>query len=51
MTQKALFYGAGAIGRGYVAPLLQDEGYELYFVATNAALIETMRRTHTSGTA
>jgi mannitol-1-phosphate 5-dehydrogenase len=43
LAPRALFYGAGAIGRGYVAPLLFDQGYEIHFVDTNRALIERLR--------
>ncbi|MFB3917622.1 MAG: 2-dehydropantoate 2-reductase N-terminal domain-containing protein [Terriglobales bacterium] len=40
---KVLIYGAGAIGRGFLAPLLSAQQCEIAFVDTNAVLIEQLR--------
>jgi mannitol-1-phosphate 5-dehydrogenase len=39
MLKKALIYGAGAIGRGFLAPLLSALQYEIAFVDTNRELV------------
>ncbi len=41
--QKILIYGAGAIGRGYLAPLLQKYGIKISFVDTNNVLITELK--------
>ena len=41
---SALIIGAGAIGRGFVAPLLARAGFELDFVDVDSALVERLRR-------
>ena len=38
-----LIYGAGAIGRGYLAPLLQQYGIGISFVDTNDQLINELK--------
>ena len=41
--KKILIYGAGAIGRGYLAPLLQRHGIGISFVDTNNQLISELK--------
>ena len=41
---SALIIGAGAIGRGFVAPLLARAGFELDFVDVDTAVVEKLRR-------
>jgi len=41
---KVLIYGAGALGRGFIAPFLFSIGYEIYFVDRNAELINELNR-------
>jgi mannitol-1-phosphate/altronate dehydrogenase len=43
MTQKALIYGAGAIGRGFLGPLLHRHGIEVHFVDIVPELVARMR--------
>ncbi len=39
---KALVYGGGNIGRGFLGQLLYESGYETVFVDVNQALIDTL---------
>ena len=41
--KKILIYGAGAIGRGYLAPLLQKFGMRIIFVDQNEKLINELK--------
>lgn len=41
---SALIIGAGAIGRGFVAPLLARAGFELDFLDIDSVLVERLRR-------
>lgn len=43
-ARRILIYGAGAIGRGYLAPLLAGRGYEISFVERDAALRERLAK-------
>lgn len=43
---KAVMYGAGNIGRGFIGQLLYESGYETSFVDVNKAVIEAMNTTH-----
>lgn len=44
MTKKILIYGAGAIGRGFLAPLLQKFNIDLSFVDRNGYIINEMKK-------
>lgn len=43
MSLKILIYGAGAIGRGYLGPLLTKFDAELSFVDVNPAIVDHMK--------
>ena len=43
MSKKALIFGAGAIGRGFLGPLLSNFNFELSFVDKNLNLIKKMK--------
>jgi len=43
-TSTAVIFGAGNIGRGYMAPLLQQAGYDLVFVDANAELVSLLNQ-------
>mgnify|MGYP006418077503 CR=1 FL=1 len=47
MAMKILIFGAGAIGRGYLGPLLQKLGAELSFVDNNKTLVELLKKRRT----
>jgi mannitol-1-phosphate 5-dehydrogenase len=42
--KKLLIYGAGAIGRGYLAPMFYELGYEIFFVDKDISIISCMKR-------
>ncbi len=44
---KAVMYGGGNIGRGFIGMLLSNAGYEVTFVDVVDAVIETLNREHT----
>ena len=44
MKQKILIYGAGAIGRGFLAPLLNKFNVELSFVDIDSWIIDEMKK-------
>ena len=43
-TSKAVVFGAGNIGRGYMAPLLQQSGYDIVFVDADAELVSLLNQ-------
>jgi mannitol-1-phosphate 5-dehydrogenase len=43
-TKKILIYGAGAIGRGFLAPVFDSLKYEIYFVDKNIELINNLKK-------
>jgi|TARA_B110000037_G_C17126766_1_gene508482 mannitol-1-phosphate 5-dehydrogenase len=44
MKKKILIFGAGAIGRGYIAPLFNKIKYEIHFVDTNKKLVDLINK-------
>ena len=42
-NKKILIYGAGAIGRGFLAPIFNNLGYEIFFVDKNKEIINEMK--------
>lgn len=44
--KKALHFGAGKIGRGFIADLLHDSGYEIIFADVSDALVELINKKH-----
>ncbi len=45
MNKKALIFGAGAIGRGFLGPLLSKLNFDLNFVDRNLSVIQRMKST------
>lgn len=43
MSKKILIFGAGAIGRGFLGPLLSNLNFQLSFVDKNLSLIKKMK--------
>ena len=43
---KAIHFGAGSIGRGFIADLLHDSGYEITLVDVNEQLNHQINQTH-----
>ena len=39
MSKVALHFGAGNIGRGFIAPVLQENDYDVVFVDVDTGLI------------
>lgn len=44
--KKAVHFGAGKIGRGFIAELLHDSGYEIVFADVVDALVDLVNETH-----
>jgi mannitol-1-phosphate/altronate dehydrogenase len=42
-NKKILIYGAGAIGRGFLAPVFYNLGYEIFFVDQNPKVIKDLK--------
>ena len=40
---KILIYGAGAIGRGFLAPVFSNLGYEIFFVDNNKKVVNDLK--------
>lgn len=43
---KAVMYGAGNIGRGFIGQLFSESGYEVIFIDVNPVIVEQMNRDH-----
>lgn len=43
---KAVHFGAGSIGRGFIGDLLHNSGYEVVFLDINPALLDQLNATH-----
>ena len=39
--KKAVMYGAGNIGRGFIGQVLHDSGYEVVFIDVNTAVLDS----------
>lgn len=44
--KKAVHFGAGNIGRGFIGEFLSKNGFEIYFVDTNKAIIDELNTRH-----
>ena len=42
--KKAIMYGAGNIGRGFIGQLLSESGYEVVFMDINKEVIDTLNK-------
>ncbi len=42
--KKAIMYGAGNIGRGFIGQLLSQSGYEVVFIDVNLEVVEALNR-------
>ena len=42
MAKKAVMYGAGSIGRGFIGQLFSESGYETIFIDVNEELIRNL---------
>jgi mannitol-1-phosphate 5-dehydrogenase len=43
-NKKLLIYGAGAIGRGFLAPIFSKLNYEIFFVDNNPQLVSELKK-------
>lgn len=46
MSQTAVLFGAGAVGRGFLGQLFSESGYEVVFVDVDIPLIERLNARH-----
>ena len=44
MPKTALHFGAGNIGRGFITPILQENGYEVVLVDVDSDLVNKLNR-------
>lgn len=44
--KKAIMYGGGNIGRGFIAQLFYLTGYETVFIDVNQNLVDSLNKTH-----
>ena len=42
MPKTALHFGAGNIGRGFITPILQENGYEVVLVDVDSDLVNKL---------
>ena len=42
--KKAVIIGAGQTGRGFIAPIVQENGYAITFLDKDHALVEQLRK-------
>jgi mannitol-1-phosphate 5-dehydrogenase len=42
--KKAIVYGAGNVGRGFIGQLFYKSGYEVVFIDTNLEIVEQMNK-------
>lgn len=50
-SEKILIYGAGALGRGFLAPIFFNLGYDIYFVEKNPEITNELKLRNTYKTA
>lgn len=43
-VKKAVIFGAGSIGRGFIGQLFSESGYEVVFIDVNTALVDGLNR-------
>jgi len=43
-VKKAVMYGAGSIGRGFIGQILHDSGYHVVFIDVNAKIVDTLNK-------
>ena len=46
VMKKAIHFGAGKIGRGFIAELLHDSGYEIIFGDVVDELVDSINKEH-----
>ena len=46
MPKTALHFGAGNIGRGFITPILQENGYEVVLVDLDSDLVNKLSLIH-----
>lgn len=44
MKKKILIFGAGAIGRGFIAPIFFRNNFEIYLADLNIKLVEKLNK-------